>query len=163
MFFLLRNICLLPIVFLTYIGVPFHYQAESSLRNKSEDKIREDYNQRKFEHYMPRFGALALMTFLIVMFGLLSWVSGGYLLLLIPFVFFIALCTDSAMAYSRYVYNNEHAKKVSSKNELVTKDHWRDTSLSSILDRRAKEIEKWKEDFKERTGKEPTDYDMRYN
>lgn len=149
MFFLTRAILYLPMMFLMYIGKPFKWDVGSNLRHHSVADLTKSYTEKKREHYGERIfltlAAVAMCFFL----AFLTWLSGGYALLVIPFGLAILLTVDGVFVLARMTYFQEEQKNAASRNELVPIDMWKDSSLNAVLKRRNAEIDKWLEEHPE--------------
>lgn len=96
---------------------------------------------------------LLIFLFLIV-------VTEGYILLVFPLITLIVILIDVFMGFCRFVYHHATSKEAESRNELVLIDHWKDTSLNSILKKRKEDRQKYAEEFEVRTGRKPLEYEF---
>lgn len=160
MFLLWKSILWIPIAFLIDIGTPFKWNNDgSSLRNISEKSIRDDYNNKRFEHYLSKIFMSAVFIIGCLLLIFLTVVSNGKVLWLFPLITIIILLIDGFMMFARFIYFREEEKKAEQRQELVVIDCWKDTSLTGLLAERKLARAKFAEEFETRTGRKPSDYD----
>lgn len=160
MFLLWKNLLWLPIAFLVEIGEPFKYENQSNLKNISERKLKEEYNEAKFKHYFTRALLAASLIVGLLIFALGIWATDGFILLVFPIVTIIVLGIDALMGFARYVNFREKEKEAEARNELVVVDYWKDTSLNSLIRKRNEERKKYFDMYVEKVGRAPLGYEL---
>jgi hypothetical protein len=161
MFLLWKNLLYLPVALMVYIGTPFKFEIESSLRGWSESDLKEKYTEKKRQHYLERIIPACGLIVGTLVFLALIWLSYGYILLIFPLITIILLGIDGLMIFARYIYFREEEKKAEENGTaLVLQDAWKDTKLSSLIIRKREEQEKWNQEFRERSGREPNPHEV---
>jgi len=148
MFFITKSILSLPLLFLVWLGTPFRFDVESSLRNFTPELLRASYNSRKTDHYVPRiFVSSCGLLILSVLATLITF--NLKLLIVFPILILFLLAIDSVLLLARYMFFR--AKKTESDStELVLSDFWKDSSLKELLKKRDEEEVEFKAERKKR-------------
>lgn len=150
MFFLTKAILATPLQFLIWLGTPFNWKPESTLKNYSEKDLREKYYAHRNNFYAERFFASIILIILCIFLGMMAWISSGYVLLLIPIFVLIIFGVDCLTCFGRYVYTQKTEESFVRNNLPVPVNHWKDTSLKSLLKQREDDIQEFETNKKNR-------------
>lgn len=150
--------CILGI--LAFLGEPFKYKVESNLRHVSEAEIRRDFKEKRAGHYGERFAMALVVIFVLIVILVLVIFSKGWALIA---AVAIILLVDVFMIIGRaaYLFIQQEELKENGSTALVTIDDVKDTTLTSLLEKRQQDVEAFVKSYEERTGRKPADNEIR--
>lgn len=145
MFFLTRSLLGLPYRYLLWMGTPFKYNNESSLKNIPVSKLKADFNDKKGEHYGERIALTVGLTVagLVILISILSIPRVTFAFFVI--LMFICLACDTLLAVGRWVFFTHEEKAAEGRNEIVVADVWKDSSLEELLKRKKESDEEYQQ------------------
>lgn len=132
MFSLFIMLLKLPLMVLYVIGEPFKFTPESSMANKSDHRIRQEYSFAKQDHYIPRIGA----GIILVLVGTVAFYFLYWTLMIIAVILSVAALVDILLMTARAVFfrtKSKELKKSTGTALALTSNEWKDTGINGIL------------------------------
>lgn len=152
MFFFTKFLFTLPFLLLHWIGEPFRFGEESALYRKTEQQVKEAYNDAWMKHFVERIFVTAVSVIALIFIGLGVYASSGTLLYGIPIILFVSLAIDFVLLMSRITYEAVETEHIAQNNQIVPQGYFKDTSLKAVLKKRKEDIDAEIAKYPERTG-----------
>lgn len=146
--------------FLSWLGEPFNWKPGTSTRGWEPEKLKREYDENKSKHYAERILSCVGILVLGIAALFLTWLSSGWLLLLIPVVLVGFTAVDVILYVARFAYREKVMETYASRNEIVPIGFFKDTTLESLLAERLAQRAEFEKNYAERhNGRQPSFYD----